>query len=202
MDKARQLTGLHATPEFLFRGNQQGDVARIERHFNFHPFAAAGDDRQHRGPQMRHPHVVLQLRRVFCRPRLFRKRPRQHEPEFKHGLSAVDDPVQGGRHPRDRGMANMVLDLPDAMAGVALVPLSVERFGGQAKLDEQVIGEIDGLGFAALFPPQPLQRGLILTHDDPRVRTSDKGPPVWLSVCPQPLASCPFLLSIASRYIE
>ncbi len=36
-------------------------------------------------------------------------------------------------------MANMVLDLPDAMAGVALIPLPVELFGGQAELDQQMI---------------------------------------------------------------
>jgi hypothetical protein len=100
-------------------------------------------------------------------------------------------------------MANMVLDLADAMAGVALVLRSVERFGGEAELHQQVIGKVGGLGFAALFPPQPLQCGIILAHDDPCIRPADEGAPVGLSVCPQiGWHHARFLLSIASRYIE
>jgi hypothetical protein len=37
------------------------------------PFAAARDDRQHRGPQMGDPHIVLDLRHVLFGRGLFGK---------------------------------------------------------------------------------------------------------------------------------
>ena len=62
--------------------------------------------------------------------------------------------------------------------GIALVPGPVERLGGDAELDDEILAEILRLGLAALFLPQPDQRGLVRAHDDPRVRAADEKPAV------------------------
>ena len=78
---------------------------------------------------------------------------------------------------------NPALDVGDDPPGVALVPSPVERLGGDAELDDEVVAEVFGLGLAALFLPQPDQRRLVGAHDDPRVRAADEdggGPPSWM----------------------
>ncbi len=72
-------------------------------------------------------------------------------------------------------MKHLPLHLGDDLAGVALVPVPVEVLGHGAELDDQVGREVFGLDFAALFPPQPQQGGLVVAHDDPGVRAADKG---------------------------
>jgi hypothetical protein len=42
----------------------------------------------------------------------------------------------------------------------------VEVLGHDPKLDDQVGGEVLGLGFTALFAPEAEQDGLIVAHDD------------------------------------
>ena len=59
-------------------------------------------------------------------------------------------------------------------SGIALVPAPVERLGGDAELDDEVVAEILRLGLAALFLPQPDQRRFVRAHDDPRVRAADE----------------------------
>jgi len=41
-------------------------------------------------------------------------------------------------------------------------------------LDDKVAGEVLGLAFAALFPPEALQDHLVIAHDDPGVRAADE----------------------------
>jgi len=71
-------------------------------------------------------------------------------------------------------MTDVLLHVDDAPAGVGLVPAPVERLGGIAQLDDQVAGEVLRLGLAALLPPQPNQRGLVLPHNDPGVGAADE----------------------------
>jgi hypothetical protein len=60
------------------------------------------------------------------------------------------------------------------LAGIALVPESVEVLGGLAELDYEVAGEVLGLGLTALFPPEAQQGCFIVTHDDAGVGVTDK----------------------------
>src|SRR5262245_28782905 len=64
-DEVWDFAGLHAAPELLFRRHQNGEIKRVHRYDDLDPFAAAGNDREHRGPQMGDPHIVLDLRHVL-----------------------------------------------------------------------------------------------------------------------------------------
>jgi hypothetical protein len=59
-------------------------------------------------------------------------------------------------------------------AGVEFVPMPIEGFGHQAKLDEEVAGQVLWSDLAAFFPPKAEQRGLIIAHDGPGIRTTDE----------------------------
>ena len=52
-------------------------------------------------------------------------------------------------------MPNPLLDVGYHLAGVAFKPMPVEVFGDPPELDNEVSGQVLGLGFAALFPPKP-----------------------------------------------
>ena len=43
-----------------------------------------------------------------------------------------------------------------------------------AKLDDEIAGQVLRLDLAALFPPQPHQSRLVIAHDDPGVRAADE----------------------------
>ena len=64
-EQARGLATLDAAPELFLRGEQKVLVERIRRNADLDPFAAAGDDREHRQLGVGDPHIVLQLRHVF-----------------------------------------------------------------------------------------------------------------------------------------
>jgi hypothetical protein len=70
------------------------------------------------------------------------------------------------------------LNVFDCLAGITLVPASVEILGGLAELDDQVAGEVLGLGLATLFPPEAEQGGFVVAHDDAGVGAADEGAPV------------------------
>src|SRR5262249_3272837 len=63
--EARWLSTLHAAPEFPFRGQQEVLVEGIGSYLDLDPFAAASDDREHRGAAIGDPHVVLDLRHML-----------------------------------------------------------------------------------------------------------------------------------------
>jgi hypothetical protein len=73
--EARGLAILNAAPEFFLSRKQEVLVEGIGRDGDLHPFAAAGDDREHRRFGVYHPHIVLELWHVFFGRRFFRKRP-------------------------------------------------------------------------------------------------------------------------------
>ena len=86
------------------------------------------------------------------------------------------------------GVLDPPLHVLDRVAGIALVPAPVEVLGDGAELDDQVVGQILRLDLAALLPPQPDERGLVIAHDDPGVRAADERTTIrslstsWLSI--------------------
>ena len=58
-------------------------------------------------------------------------------------------------------MPNLALDVFEDLAGIALVPVPIERFGHEAKLDDEVAGEVLRLDLAAFLPPEAEQGGLV-----------------------------------------
>jgi hypothetical protein len=72
----------------------------------------------------------------------------------------------------------MALDVGDPMAGVELVPSSVEVLRDLSKLDDQFSRKIHGGGLASLFFPEPGKGLLVLAHDDTGVGTADKVAPI------------------------
>jgi len=69
-------------------------------------------------------------------------------------------------------VVNLPLHLGDDVAGVALIPMPVERLGHRAELDNKVARQILRLYFAALLPPETNQGHLIFPHDDSGVRAA------------------------------
>jgi hypothetical protein len=105
---------------------------------------------------------------------LLGERPRQHELGLEDGLRPLHDPVEGGRHPRNGRMPDPALNVPDCPSGVPLVPSAVDLLGGRPELDDEVAGEILGLGLAALLAPETDEGGLVVAHNDPGVRAADE----------------------------
>ncbi len=77
---------------------------------------------------------------------------------------------------RITGMLDPPLDGRDHLAGVALVPVPIERFGHDPELHDQVAREVLWFGFAALFAPEAEEGGFVVAHDDPGVRAADEIP--------------------------
>src|SRR6516162_1635243 len=71
-------------------------------------------------------------------------------------------------------MKHLSLYLGNDLAGVPLVPVPVQELGHAAKLDQEVAGQVLRLGLAALLPPQPQQRRLVVAHDDPGIGATDE----------------------------
>ncbi len=63
-------------------------------------------------------------------------------------------------------------------SGISLVPMPVKVLGRHPELNDEVAGEVLGLGFAALLLPKAEQRIFIIAHDDAGVRTADKVPAI------------------------
>src|ERR1700704_2460923 len=72
-------------------------------------------------------------------------------------------------------MPNATLDVFNGLAGIELVPAPVQVLGHQTELDDEVPGEVLGLGLAALLPPQAQEGVLVGPHDDPSIRATDEG---------------------------
>src|SRR5215813_4963455 len=82
--QSRWLAILDAAPEFFLGREQEVLVERIGWDGDLHPFAAAGDNREHRRPGVHDPHIVLELWHVFFGCEDLRKRPGQHELGFEY----------------------------------------------------------------------------------------------------------------------
>ena len=85
-----------------------------------------------------------------------------------------DPPVECGRHPAQRRMEDLALDVGDDLTGIGLVPAPIKVLGGDPELDDEIAREVLRLNLTTFFLPQPQQRGLVIAHDDPRVRAADE----------------------------
>ena len=98
---------------------------------------------------------MLQLGHILLGGGLLRERPRQHELRFEHRTAGLDPAVEGGAHPSDRRMPDLLLDVRDDLTDIGLVPAPVQLLCRQAQLDEEVAKEVLRLRLATLFAPQP-----------------------------------------------
>src|SRR5262249_8052755 len=109
---------------------------------------------------------------------LLRKRPGQHELGLEDGAGLLNHSVEGRRYPADHWVLDPLLHLRNDVPGIALEPMSIEGLGHEAKLDDEIVGEVLRLGLAAFLAPQPQQGSLVAPHDDPSGRTSDEAPAI------------------------
>ena len=91
--------------------------------------------------------------------------------------------VQGSRHPPLDGVENPPLHIGDELAGVSLKPAPVQLLGRIAELDDQVAGQVLGLDLAAFFPPEAVQGGFVVAHNDPGIGAADESAAFFLAVC-------------------
>src|SRR5439155_17964088 len=82
--------------------------------------------------------------------------------------------VESCRQPPNDRVLNPQLDILDSVAGIELVPLSIEGFGHAAELDNEVAGKVLRVEFAAFLAPQTQQGSFIAAHDNARVRAADE----------------------------
>jgi hypothetical protein len=75
-------------------------------------------------------------------------------------------------------MENLPLYVGDDVAGVLLEPVPVQMLGHRAELHKEIARQIFWADLAPLFPPKAVQRRLVVSHDDPRVRAAYKGTPL------------------------
>jgi hypothetical protein len=64
-EQLRFVAAHHAAPELLLSGQKQMLEQRIGVDGEFDPLPCSRDDRQHGGPGIGDPHIVLQLRHVL-----------------------------------------------------------------------------------------------------------------------------------------
>ncbi len=50
------------------------------------------------------------------------------------------------------------LNVPERVSGISLVPMPIKGLGHDPELDDEIAGEVLGLGFAALLSPEAEQR--------------------------------------------
>ena len=82
--------------------------------------------------------------------------------------------VQGRRHPaRDTGGAHARWTSLTTWPVLRSYQRRFRSSVAHAELDDEVAGQVLGLGFAALLPPQAEQGRLIAAHDDPGIRAAN-----------------------------
>ena len=52
--------------------------------------------------------------------------------------------------------------------------MPVQILGREAKLDNEIAGQVFRFGLAVLLPPEPEEGVLVITHDGPGVRAADE----------------------------
>jgi hypothetical protein len=77
---------------------------------------------------------------------------------FRERSTNRSEVERGGQEVMHR-VLNPALDVANGASGVPLIPGPVQRLGGGAELDEQVVAEVRGFGLAALFLTQPNESG-------------------------------------------
>jgi len=69
---------------------------------------------------------------------------------------------------------DLSLNVRKYLTGIGLIPAPVQVLGRNAKLNDQIAGEILRLHFAPLFSPEAEERGFIVPDNDPGVRPADE----------------------------
>src|SRR5260221_2169035 len=77
------------------------------------------------------------------------------------------------------------LNVPERVSGISLVPMPIKGLGHDPELDDEIAGEVLGLDFAALLPPEAEQRIFIIAHDDAGIRPADES----ATICVQAVKS-------------
>src|SRR5262249_58207888 len=106
--------------------------------------------------------------------RLFGERPGQHELRLEDRGRSFDYDVEGRYHSRNGGVLHVALDVGDALAGVALVPGSVQVLGSRPELHDEIAREVLRPYLAALLLPEADEARLVTAPDDPGVRAADE----------------------------
>src|SRR5256885_1952860 len=104
-------------------------VKRIRRDLDFNPLAAAGNHRKYRSLCRDNPKVMLQLWRILFDGCFFRERPGQHELGLEDGLVSLYTAIEGGGHPAQHRMTDVLLDLGNHPPRICLIPAAIEVFG-------------------------------------------------------------------------
>ena len=71
-------------------------------------------------------------------------------------------------------MLNPLLHVLDGVAGVALVPASVEILGNGTELHDQVVREVFRFDLAALLPPQPNEIGFVIAQNHASIGSANE----------------------------
>ena len=154
-EQARRLAALNAAPELFLGCEQEVLVERISRDGDLDPFAAARDDREHRGRGVRHPHVVLKLRQCIFAAAA--------SSENDHGSMNLDSktapvpstiPSSVAAINRTTGWFTRRWTVLDRLPGISLVPVPIEVLGHDPELDDEVAREVVWLDLTALLPPE------------------------------------------------
>jgi len=66
------------------------------------------------------------------------------------------------------------LDVCDDLPGMGLVLASIQLLGGQAKLDDEIAGQVLRFDFPSFFSPTAKEGSLVAPHDDPGVRAANE----------------------------
>src|SRR5262249_60663746 len=101
---------------------------------------------------------------------------RHHQLGLETRPAARDKAIKGRSHPPERRMAEAMLYAFDGLPGIALVPVSVEGFGDEAELDDEIARLVLRLDLAAFLPPEAEEGRLVGAHDHPRVGAARECP--------------------------
>ena len=93
---------------------------------------------------------------------------------FKDCPGRFDPSIERSRHPAQHRTAYLPLHIRKDLTSIGLIPASVQLLGGNAKLDDDIAGQVLRLDLAALLSPQSQEGGLVLARDDPSVRAADE----------------------------
>jgi hypothetical protein len=72
-------------------------------------------------------------------------------------------------------MLDPALHVLDRKACVALIPAPIEVLGHGPELDDEVVGQVLRLRFAAFLVPETNQGGFVVAHDNSGIRAADEG---------------------------
>src|SRR5262249_61692442 len=94
-----------------------------------------------------------------------RQRRGQHALALERRPAARDNAIKGRTHPPAHRMTELMLHAFDGLPGIALVPVSVEGFRDESKLDDEIARLVLRLDLAAFLPPEAEEGRFVAVHD-------------------------------------